>query len=514
MQNPTSLERIGVSAEDLENIEVSPEKFSEMYAITPVEGRYKRHVKNLSNLISEFEWTRRRILVEVEYAIKLSEFLNSSGTKKRIIVKRFSEDEKKLLRSLYYKFSPKDFLQIQLLDRKTKHDVVAMVRWIDYRLSKHNLSIEEAIHFGRTSADINSNVYATIIRDIFEKEYLPLLLKLQNRLITFAKSYDSVFSGQTHGQFAEYTTLKKVFANHVDALTQAMSPFIRHEENGASKLRMTGKLGGAIGNNSDIIGAYPNLDWDSFNKDFIENTLNLKFLDMCDQDEFNIQFSEFFDTLTRINDVIIKFSEDFWEYCSRGVFRKKVTASESGSSVMAQKTNPWRLEGGWEYLADVDFNRYHNLTKYKRQGDLRRSIRKRTIGEPFAKIIIAFERIISELDLYEPDTGFLIKEANENISMSSAYIQTVLKREGMSDAYDLLKKISMGQRPDLKMYYSFIDSLKEQGKITAEVCEEIKQGMLPENNTGDADMLADRAIARAEEQIKKISNLYSDNNNN
>jgi len=512
MQNPTSLERIGVSAEDLENIEVSPETFSQMYAITPIEGRYKRHVKNLSNLISEFEWTRRRIWVEIEYAIKLSEFLNSSGTKKRIIVKIFSEDEKKILRTLYNEFSPKDFLQIQLLDRKTKHDVVAMVRWIDYRLSKHNLSIEEAIHFGRTSADINSNVYATIIRDIFEREYLPLLLKLQNTLITFAKSYDSVFSGQTHGQFAEYTTLKKVFANHVDALTQAMSPFIR--QNGASKLKMTGKLGGAIGNNSDIIGAYPNLDWDSFNKDFIENTLNLKFLDMCDQDEFNIQFSEFFDTLTRINDVIIKFSEDFWEYCSRGVFRKKVTASESGSSVMAQKTNPWRLEGGWEYLADVDFNRYHNLTKYKRQGDLRRSIRKRTIGEPFAKIIIAFERIISELDLYEPDTGFLKKEADENISMSSAYIQTVLKREGISEAYDLLKKISMGQRPDLKIYHNFIDSLKEQGKITPEVCEEIKQGMLPQNNTGDADMLADRAIIKAEEHIGKIRSLYSNNNNN
>ena len=511
MQNPTSLERIGVSPEELENIEVSPQAFSQMYAITPVEGRYKRHVKSLSNLISEFEWTRRRIWIEIEYAISLSDFLNSSGTKKRIIIKRFSEDEKKVLRSLYNNFSPKDFLQIQLLDRKTNHDIVAMVRWTDYKLSQHNISIEEAIHFGRTSADINSNVYATIIRDIFEKEYLPKLIRLQQKLINLAKSHNTVFSGQTHGQYAEYTTLKKVFANHVDALAQAMSPFIRLKENGASKLKMTGKLGGAIGNNSDIKGAYPDLDWDSFNKDFIENTLNLKFLDMCDQDEFNIQFSEFFDTLTRINDVIIKFSEDFWEYCSRGVFKKIVTKEESGSSVMAQKANPWRLEGGWEYLADADFSKYHNLTKYKRQGDLRRSIRKRTIGEPFAKIIIAFERILSELDLYEPDTGFLKQEADSNISMSSAYIQTVLKREGLPEAYDLLKKMSMGKRPDLKMYHDFIDNLKEQNKITPEVCEEIKQGMLPENNTGDADMLADRAIARAEQQIEKIKHLYSTN---
>ncbi|MEA2003705.1 MAG: lyase family protein [archaeon] len=509
MQNPTSLERIGVTAEDLENIEVSPQAFSQMYAITPVEGRYRRYVKNLSNLISEFEWSRRRIWIEIEYAISLSDFLNTSGTKKRIIVKRFSEDEKKVLRSLYNSFSPKDFLQIQLLDLKTNHDIVAMVRWTDYKLSQHNISIEEAIHFGRTSADINSNVYATIVRDIFEKEYLPQLIRLQQKLISLAKSHNTVFSGQTHGQYAEYTTLKKVFANHIDALAQAISPFIR--QNGASKLKMTGKLGGAIGNNSDIKGAYPDLDWDSFNKDFIENTLSLKFLDMCDQDEFNIQFSEFFDILTRINDVIIKFAEDFWEYCSRGVFKKIVTKEESGSSVMAQKANPWRLEGGWEYLADADFSKYHNLTKYKRQGDLRRSIRKRTIGEPFAKIIIAFERILSELDLYEPDTGFLKQEADENISMSSAYIQTVLKREGLPEAYDLLKKMSMGKKPDLKMYYDFIDNLKEQNKITPKVCEEIKLGMLPENNTGDANMLADRAMARAEGQIEKIRDLYSIN---
>lgn len=509
MKKSTSLERIGISVEELENVIVSPQALSEMYAITPIEGRYKRHVKNLGNLISEFEWTRRRIWIEVEYAICLSDFLNSSGTQKRIIVHKFSEDDKQTLRSLYNDFSPKDFIQIQLLDRKTNHDVVAMIRWMDHKLSGKNISIEEAIHFGRTSADINSNVYATIVKDIFEKEYLPLLLELQNKLITFAKNYNSVFSGQTHGQFAEYTTFKKVFANHVDALRQAMSPFIRHEDEGISKLDMTGKLGGAIGNNSDIIGAYPNLDWDSFNKQFVEKALNLKFLDMCDQDEFNIGFSEFFDTLTRINDVIMKFSEDFWEYCSRGVFKKKTTSEESGSSVMAQKTNPWRLEGGWEYLADIDLYKYHNLIRYKRQGDLRRSIRKRTIGEPFAKMIIGFNRIISELDLYEPDTGFLKKEAIENISMSSAYIQTVLRREGISEAYDLLKKISMGQRPDLNAYHNLIDALKHEGKITPEVCEEIKKGMLPENNTGHADMLADRAIMKAEEQIRYICDLYS-----
>ncbi|MEA3229708.1 MAG: lyase family protein, partial [archaeon] len=441
------------------------------------------------------------------------DFLNSEKTEKPIIVRMFEDDEKKLLRTLYQTFSPEDFLQIKHIEKKTKHDIVAMVRWIDYRLSgyEHNISVEEAIHFARTSSDINSNVYATIIRDIFEKEYLPSLIMLQKKFIDFAQQYNVVFSGQTHGQYAEYTTMKKVFANYADALAQAMSPFIlydKNDKNTESKLYMTGKLGGAIGNNSDIIGAYPDLDWDSFNKDFVQNNLGLNFLDMCDQDEFNIKFSEFFDTLTRINDVIIKFSEDFWEYCSRGVFKKKVTTEESGSSIMAQKSNPWQLEGGWEYLEDVDFYRYHNLTKYKRQGDLRRSIRKRTIGEPFAKILIAFNRIASELDLYEPDIDFINEEAINNISMSSAYIQTVLKREGIPDAYDILKKMSMGKAPDLKLYYSFIETLEADKKIMSKVAQEIKEGMLPKNNTGYADMLADRAIGRAKTQLEKLQRLY------
>jgi len=229
---------------------------------------------------------------------------------------------------------------------------------------------------------------------------------------------------------------------------------------------------------------------------------------MADQDSFNIRNNEVFDAITRVNDVLIKMCEDFWEYCSRGVLTKKPKSSESGSSVMAQKSNPWRIEGGWEYLSDVDFYKYHALTKYKRQGDLRRSIRMRTIGEPFAKCVIAMKRILEELNLYEPNYPLIESETLENLAMSSAFIQTVLRREGKTDAYDALKKVSMGKKVEVEQYTEVLDQLVVDGQISEAVSKEIKRGLEPKNNTGVAKKLADEAVKKAEDQLKLLKKLF------
>jgi adenylosuccinate lyase len=181
---------------------------------------------------------------------------------------------------------------------------------------------------------------------------------------------------------------------------------------------------------------------------------------------------------------------------------------ESGSSVMAQKPrNPWTIEGGWEILSDVDLYKYHNLTKYKRQGDLRRSIRSRNIGEPFAKCAIAMQRILEEINLYQPNLDKINSEVNENIAMSAAYIQTVLRREGKNDAYDAIKKVSMGRVVKIEEYFDVLDALEKDNSISMSVCQEIKTGLLPNNNIGNANVLADGAIKKAEEQIKLLKSI-------
>ena len=526
MKKQLAIERIGITSEELEDIVVTEEQRSKMHAITPIDGRYKRYVPGLSDLTSEFAWTKRRVMLEVEYAISLAnEFEHYyKGDKRKILPHAFSGQEKEVLRSLYKEFNEKDFRQIQEIDKKSEHDTAAMVRWIGSKLHSKDVDpdkfgfSEEAAHFGLTSSDINTNVYNLIVADILREEYLPTLIRFQETMIDAANSnyhntiddFLEAFAGQTHGQFAEYTTLNKIFANIADGINQTIADefLIKNESNKIVLVKLPGKLAGAIGNHDDLRGAYPDHDWLSFSKRFVEN-LGLRYAPMCDQDEFNIRNSKLYDAIVRINDVIWKFCDDFWEYASNGLFVKKTGKEVSGSTVMAQKVNPWRLEGGWELIDDSSssFQKYHNLTKYKRQGDLRRSIRKRFIGEPFAKAIIGMKRIIEEVERYQANMAIIKKEVNEHPEMFSAYVQTVLKREGISDAYDEIKDLTKGKKVTIGNYKAKLLGFVEQGTLKKEVYEEIVHGLNPKERTGYATRLAHDTIRAAKASIELLEVL-------
>jgi len=238
-----SIERIGLSAKELEGVLATEPAKRSMYAITPIEGRYEKYVTDFHFLSSEFEWVKRRVWIETEYLISLADFLsNSKTTKKKILSKKFTRQEKEIIRSLHSNFSEKDFLQVRLIENKTKHDLVAVVRWLDYKLASKKIFVEPAIHFGRTSADIDSNVYNSVLRDIVETQYLPSIIEVQKKLIENAKNWGVVFAGQTHGQWAEYTTLSKVFANFVDGIRQGLESFIKEKNGTKQKIRFIGNL--------------------------------------------------------------------------------------------------------------------------------------------------------------------------------------------------------------------------------------------------------------------------------
>jgi len=116
-------------------------------------------------------------------------------------------------------------------------------------------------------------------------------------------------------------------------------------------------------------------------------------------------------------------------------------------------------------------------------------------------------RIAEELKLYSPNLEQIEKEVNNNIAMSSAYIQTVLRREGKSDAYDAIKKVSMGRKVRVEEYVTILDNLATEGAISVAVKNEIKNGLLPKNNIGNANKLADDAIRIAEKQVKVIKKI-------
>lgn len=296
--------KVGLTKEDLD-IPVTERDRKRMHASTPHGGRYANYTEPLEGITSEFQLVKRRLDIEVEYLIALGdEFQNYKGTRKKLIEYPFGDRERDALRRLYTNFSEQDYVRFKKIERQTDHDVVAMIV-----LGLYNMGdvidpelMERALHFGRTSSDMDSNVFSLVMQEILATYYLPAISGLQNMFIGKSKEWHeipeeikkeyarpfTVIVGQTHEQPAVPTPLKKVVANIASAIDQGISRLVISGPKGDKPFRLYGKLGGAVGNDESMISAYPDHDWQPFYRKFIEG-LDLEYQPVCDQDESNMK---------------------------------------------------------------------------------------------------------------------------------------------------------------------------------------------------------------------------------
>ena len=108
-----------------------------------------------------------------------------------------------------------------------------------------------------------------------------------------------------------------------------------------------------------------------------------------------------------------KAATDVTIYAQRKLIAKKTTKGESGSSAMPQKANPFYAES-CETLTDIANSTFPAIKKaivaYRTQGDLRRSTAKREGFHPLQLSIIAMNRLVGELNKYEPHIVGIEKE--------------------------------------------------------------------------------------------------------
>ena len=514
MENP--LERVGITPEMIEAIVVTERDRERMHSPFPLTGRYGQDTDPLRRITSEYEVTRRSFWVEVEYLISLGDELsNYTGQKRKVIPRPFTDSEKQALRRLYDDrenglYSEETFRLFKLTDDTIHHDVVAMERVGAYKLSQVGFDpamIEAAFHFARTSNDINSPVFCSMVNDYLQEIYIPLILRMGRLFLRKAREWgQDPFAGQTHGQYAVPTTLKKVMANFSDGLRQVLEDLLPD----GKSYRLQAKFSGPVGNECGLYGAYPDHNWDPFIEKFLAS-LGFDWAKMADQDEFNIGNMRLFHAMIRVNDLLEKYASDFWDYCSRGVLIKTPKKTESGSSSMVAKINPWRTEGGWEIFSDAssDLDRARSLGKYRRQGDLRRSMRRRLIAYPFGEIMVGVERLIDDLSKYNPLPSQIQRELDEHPEMAAFYLQTVFRREGVADAYDRIKDLTMGRQISEADLHIAIDTLVMEGIIEEDVGREVKEGMKPEKNIGKAREWSEEALEKAESFLDMLEEAYS-----
>ncbi len=436
-------------------------------AISPVDGRYRSQLQHLDEYFSEFALIKYRVKVEVEYFLFLSEkkFFKVSATLKKQLIKIAEE------------FSLEDAEKIKATEKITNHDVKAVEYFLKAKLTgAGGEDLQEWIHFGLTSQDINNTAVPMMWKDAIEHEYLPAIINLQNELFLLAKEWKDIpMLAKTHGQPASPTILGKEIMVFVERIDNQIQQF--------SYIPFTGKFGGATGNFNAHHVAYPKTNWINFANQFLEEKLGLQRQQYTTQIEHYDLLAAHFDNIKRINNILIDFCRDAWTYISMDYFKQKTKKGEIGSSAMPHKVNPIDFENAEGNLGIANALLEHLSAKLpvsRLQRDLTDSTVIRNIGMPMAHTylsILSIEKGIGKLILNERK---LHADLDNNWAVVAEAIQTILRRENYPKPYEALKELTRGKESiDKKSIHNFIDSLK----ISVLLKKELKK-ITPFNYTG------------------------------
>ncbi|SHM69622.1 adenylosuccinate lyase [Polaribacter sp. KT 15] len=443
---------------------------TKLNAISPIDGRYRGKIDKLANYFSEEALIKYRVRVEIEYFIALCEIplpqLESFDTS------LFEE-----LRKIYTEFTAEDAQKIKDIESITNHDVKAVEYFIKEKFDALNLQeFKEFIHFGLTSQDINNTAVPLSIKeamnDVYVPQYFEVLEKLQELVTEWA---DISMLARTHGQPASPTRLGKEIEVFVVRL--------KEQFNLLNDIPSAAKFGGATGNYNAHKVAYPTIDWKEFGTTFVQEKLGLQHSFPTTQIEHYDHMAALFDTLKRINTIIIDLDRDFWTYVSMDYFKQKIKAGEVGSSAMPHKVNPIDFENseGNLGLANAIFEHLSAKLPISRlQRDLTDSTVLRNVGVPFGHTIIAFTSTLKGLNKLLLNKEKFEQDLENNWAVVAEAIQTILRREAYPNPYEALKGLTRtNEKINQNSISNFIDTLE----VSDEIKNELK-AITPANYTG------------------------------
>jgi adenylosuccinate lyase len=203
-------------------------------AISPVDGRYRRHTASLAPWMSEMGLIHHRVEVEVEYFLALVAMPLPQ-------LADFPSDKVEAFRDVHRKFSAEDARWIKDKERVTNHDVKAVEYFVKEAMETLGVGAwKEFVHFGLTSQDVNNTAVPLSLKRATEQALLPLLDATIEDLARFAVEWKDVpMLARTHGQAASPVTLGKEFQVFVDRL--------RGQRDALANATYAAKFGGATG---------------------------------------------------------------------------------------------------------------------------------------------------------------------------------------------------------------------------------------------------------------------------
>ena len=437
-------------------------------AISPVDGRYRKNCESLAPYFSEASLIRYRVKVEAAYFVALCQLPLPQ-------LKHVSKVTVAELQKLADDPQMVDIKSIKDIEAVTNHDVKAVEYYIKQTYDSALGDASEFIHFGLTSQDINNTAIPLSVKEAMQAVILPALLEVRDKLVSLSEEWRMVpMLAHTHGQPASPTALGKeiaVFINRINVQLELLQT-----------IPWSAKFGGATGNFNAHYAAYPAIDWENFGNTFVEG-LGLHRSRITTQIEHYDNLAALFDSVKRINTILLDLAKDMWAYISMNYFTQLVKKGEVGSSAMPHKVNPIDFENaeGNFGIANALFEHLASKLPVSRmQRDLTDSTVLRTVGVPFSHTLIALKSLLRGLNKIKINAASIQADLDDNWAVVAEAIQTVLRREGYPNPYEALKDLTRtGEKITMHTMQHFIDGLK----VSDEIKNELKK-FTPENYVG------------------------------
>ena len=457
-------------------------------AVSPLDGRYARRTAPLSPYASESGLMRARVQVEADYLLALANL--------DAVPIELSDAESTTLRDTYDEFDAEDARLIKELEvdgaagyTATNHDVKAVEYFLRIKLDDAEAVADAErlypwIHFGLTSEDVNNLAHRLLVKPAVETVIVPTLQELRDELVDLAHEHrDLSMLARTHGQPATPTTFGKEMAVYASRLGKAIGRVQAAADD------LSGKLAGASETYAAHHAAYPDVDWQAFSESFVTD-LGLDHTELATQVNPCDDLSAVFDSLRGVNNILIDMDRDMWLYISDRYLGQQTVEGETGSSTMPHKVNPIDFENSEGNLSkansDLTFLGDY-ITTSRLQRDLSDSTVKRNIGAGFGHCLIGYKKAQAGLDKIVPNEQVMTEELNATPEIIGEAVQTILRREGDTDAYERVKDLTRGKHVTIEDFYDLFESLDVDESVREELL-----ALTPTGYTGVADELVDR----------------------
>jgi adenylosuccinate lyase len=451
-----------------------------VFAIGAADGRYRHKVSQLSPIVSEFGLMKYRVEVECAWVLFLS---RCAGIAEFMPL---SADDEAYVRAIATNFDANGATRIKALEATTNHDVKAVAYFLKEAFAQRPVlqQVNEWIHFGCTSEDINNTAYALMIKNARDTVLLPQMQTLIDTLDALAQANaDLPMLSRTHGQTASPTTLGKEIKN--------VAARLERQRQQVQNIGLMGKFNGAVGNFNAHKVAYPDLDWSELTEQFIAE-LGLQNNPWTTQIEPHDYIAEISHALMRFNQILLDFDRDIWSYISIEYFKQRKVEGETGSSTMPHKINPIDFENSEGNIGIANALLDHmagKLAVSRWQRDLSDSTVLRNLGTAFAHCSIAYQATLKGLSRLDVNPEAITADLEHSWEVLAEAVQTVMRKLGMPEPYEQLKAVTRGRRLSAEVYQEILIELN-----LPEAAIEQLRDLTPAAYIGDASALTRRPL--------------------